>query len=451
MSGLRSLACLILGLGLLANVMAFDHTRMDNLAVYWGQDGANSQQRLSFYCQDDTIDIIPLAFLYIFRGEGGEPVIDFANTCNQWDDPVFPGTDLANCQSAMASDIQTCQSKGKLVTLSLGGATGQVGFSSDSQAETFATQVWNLFLGGTSSTRPFGKVVLDGIDLDIESGTPAHYAAFVNKIRSLSAPTGKSYYITAAPQCPYPDVYIGAALNAAPFDAVFVQFYNNYCGLDAPDEYNLATWDNWAKTQSANKNVKVFIGAAASKDAAGTGYVDSTTLANYAADAQAKYSSFGGVMMWDADTAYNNGQFDKAVKTAIVASAEKLGASAPKQGSSSSSAKKVTATSSATHIIKTTSSAVPKTTATHSVATTNTIPKGTATSSAIHTVQTSSDFLSPSAVPVLPPSVTKPAFKQPVFAPHETIDAVAMADKTRYEKAHQTDAPPKINSRFFRF
>jgi len=35
--------------------------------------------RLSFYCNDDTIDIIPLAFLYIFFGKGGQPVVDFAN------------------------------------------------------------------------------------------------------------------------------------------------------------------------------------------------------------------------------------------------------------------------------------------------------------------------------------------------------------------------------------
>lgn len=33
-----------------------------------------------------------------------------------------------------------------------------------------------------------------------------------------------SYYITAAPQCPYPDAYIGTALNQASFDAVYVQF-----------------------------------------------------------------------------------------------------------------------------------------------------------------------------------------------------------------------------------
>ncbi len=48
------------------------------------------------------------------------------------------------------------------MTLSLGGAGGSVGFSSDSQAQTFADTVWNTFLGGSSSTRPFGDAVLDG-------------------------------------------------------------------------------------------------------------------------------------------------------------------------------------------------------------------------------------------------------------------------------------------------
>ena len=97
-------------------------------------------------------------------------------TCNPTDNATFPGTALPNC-SALATDIQTCQSKGKLVTISLGGATGGVGFSSDAQGTTFAQTIWNLFLGmlysfrsrrcphslgGTSSTRPFGKAVLDG-------------------------------------------------------------------------------------------------------------------------------------------------------------------------------------------------------------------------------------------------------------------------------------------------
>lgn len=62
----------------------------------------------------------------------------------------------------LAPDIETCQANGKVVTISLGGAGGAVGFESDSQAASFADQVWDLFLGGSSSTRPFGSAVLDG-------------------------------------------------------------------------------------------------------------------------------------------------------------------------------------------------------------------------------------------------------------------------------------------------
>ncbi|KAK7682490.1 hypothetical protein QCA50_014290 [Cerrena zonata] len=298
--GFSTLLSLTISLALLGGVAGFDASRKDNLAVYWGQDGAGSQQRLSFYCSDDTINVIPLAFLYIFRGTGGQPVVDLG--------PIN-------------ADIKTCQSKGKLVTLSLGGGTGQVGFSSDSQAQTFADQVWDEFLGGSSSTRPFGDAVLDGVDLDIESGTPAHYAAFVNRIRSHASGASKKYFITAAPQCPFPDANIGDALNQASFDAVYVQFYNNFCGLNHPSDYNLATWDNWAKTQSANKNVKVYIGAPGSADAAGEGYVDAATLATFAKNAQNQFSSFGGVMLWDADSAFTNNRYDKAIKSALTANA----------------------------------------------------------------------------------------------------------------------------------
>lgn len=64
----------------------------------------------------------------------------------------------------------------------------------------------------------------DSIDLDIESGTSAHYAAFVKRIQSHASTADKKYYVTAAPQCPFPDQNIGDALNEAPFDAVYVQF-----------------------------------------------------------------------------------------------------------------------------------------------------------------------------------------------------------------------------------
>lgn len=301
----------------LATVSAFSNDRSDNLAVYWGQDSGGNQQRLSFYCDDDTIDAFPLAFLYVFFGKGGKPMLDLSNICSQSGSGSFKGTNLADC-SFLTSDIRTCQAKGKIVTLSLGGATGKVGFNSDSQARGFARDIWDLFLGGDSNTRPFGSAVLDGIDLDIESGSSAHYAAFVNELRSFMNGSGKRYYITAAPQCPFPDQAIGAALNGASFDAVYVQFYNNFCESSRPKDFNFDTWANWARKQSPNKNVKVYLGAPGAPSAAGDGYVNINTLINLAKDAQKRYPSFGGVMLWDASEARSNNRYDRAIKQALV-------------------------------------------------------------------------------------------------------------------------------------
>ncbi|KAH9945621.1 class III chitinase [Amylocystis lapponica] len=319
---------LIMTIGLL-DVLAFDPTLYDNVAVYWGQDSygathsdqANFQQPISYYCQDDAIDVIPVAFVDTFFGSGGVPVIDLANTCNATNGPYFSGTQLYNC-SFLASDIEYCQSKGKIVTISLGGAGGGVGFQSDSQAQTLADTVWNVFLGGSSSTRPFGSAVLDGVDLDIEGGSTTGYAAFVTQLRTHFTGASKQYYVSAAPQCEYPDQYLGSALNSAHFDMVFVQFYNNPCGLqnfNSASGWDFGLWDIWARTVSPNPNVKIYIGAPASSTAAGTGYQDISALSTYATDTRNSFPSFGGVMLWDASQAYTNGRYDLGIKKALQA------------------------------------------------------------------------------------------------------------------------------------
>ena len=56
------------------------------------------------------------------------------------DTGVFPGTALPNCQF-MADDIAGCQARGKLVTLSLGGATGVSTFTSDTDAIDFVSRI----------------------------------------------------------------------------------------------------------------------------------------------------------------------------------------------------------------------------------------------------------------------------------------------------------------------
>jgi hypothetical protein len=62
--------------------------------------------------------------------------------------------------------------------------------------------------------------------------------------------------------------------------------------------------DNWAKTTSPNKEIKLYIGAPASSLAASSGYVDANTLANCALNMRDQFSSFGGIMLWDASWAY---------------------------------------------------------------------------------------------------------------------------------------------------
>ncbi|ODV91677.1 carbohydrate-binding module family 19 protein [Tortispora caseinolytica NRRL Y-17796] len=285
-------------------VLAFDPNAKTNMVLYWGQNsagGAGTQQRLSYYCQDDTTDIIILSFLMTFFGTGGLPEVNFANAC---EGTYFPGTSLLQCDT-IAEDIKTCQNNGKIVLLSLGGAAGSYGFTSDTQAKEFAQTLWNLFGAGTSSTRPFGDSVVDGFDLDIEGGTSIGYAALVTELRSLASSSGSNIYIGAAPQCPYPDAWMGNAIQNSYIDFLFVQFYNNYCRVGTTF-FNFDTWQTQvAGGGSYNPNAKIFLGVPASPTAAGSGYVSASELNSYI-DQVKGLANFGGVMMWDASQAYNN-------------------------------------------------------------------------------------------------------------------------------------------------
>lgn len=79
----------------------------------------------------------------------------------------------------------------------------------------------------TKALRPFHDAAVDGFDLDIEA-PGQNFPAFANRLRALmdaekkkSAKTDKNFYLTAAPQCPYPDLNNDAMLNGGvSFDAV---------------------------------------------------------------------------------------------------------------------------------------------------------------------------------------------------------------------------------------
>lgn len=258
------------------------------------------------------------------------------------------------------ADITECQTTyGKTILLSVGGSTyTEGGFSTSAAAVTAATNIWSIFgpNTGASVPRPFGNAVVDGFDFDFES-TVSNMPAFANQLRTVmtasTASTGKSYLLTAAPQCPYPDAADGPMLaGSVYFDAIWVQFYNNYCdmpsftvGSSTQNNFNFATWDNWAKTVSLNPNVKVFLGIPGNTGA-GAGYESGSLLASVISYCKG-FSSFGGVMIWDASQLYANSGF-------LAQVVSDLGQPATTTVSAVSSSKTVTATTLSTVTTKST-------------------------------------------------------------------------------------------------
>ena len=279
-------------------VFGFDANSNSNVAVYWGQNSGGSQGRLADYCASNAVDIVVLSFLYVFP----YPMqLNFANACGG----SYTEEGVLHC-STIGQDIQTCQSLGKKVLLSLGGATGTYGFNDDSTAVEFATTLWELFGNGKGTAgRPFDGAVVDGFDFDIENHSQTGYVALVAALRKLFATdTSKQYYISASPQCVYPDASVGNMLENSDIDFAFIQFYNNWCNLGP--NFNWNVWDDFAKNISPNKNIKMFIGLPGNSASAGTGYLEPSSVSQYLTSDILQNPNFGGVSLWDASSAWDN-------------------------------------------------------------------------------------------------------------------------------------------------
>lgn len=242
----------------------------------------------------------------------------YGRTQQGYDQGPSYGQSQSNGQSQGQSQ---CQSQGYSHGYSQGQGSGQQG--SLWSESNFVRRS----LGASSSVhRPFGDVAVDGFDLDFEAKN-SNMNAFAQRLRELmDGEKDRKYFLTAAPQCPYPDAADKDFLNGpgpVSMDAVFVQFYNNPCGLasfeegaDTQSTFNFQTWDKWAKDGSKNKDVKVLLGTPASKDSARNGFVPAkelTPIIDYAK----KFDSFGGVMVWDVSQAYANKDFLSSVGKAL--------------------------------------------------------------------------------------------------------------------------------------
>ncbi|CAN1339307.1 Acidic endochitinase [Linum perenne] len=255
-----------------------------SIAVYWGQHEGESS--LSETCSSNKFRYVIISFLCGF-GNSQPYLLNLANHC----DPS------RNTCKSLSTHIKSCQNQGIKVFLSLGGAAGSYFLNSDDDAEKLADYLWDNYLGGHihADTRPFGSAVLDGIDLDIEGivykPTHVHHHSNYNK------KSHDNVLLTAAPQCPYPDVYVGAAIATGLFDYLWVQFYNNApCQYSPGSPENLVTaWHQWVSSATATK---IFLGLPASSEAAGTGFIPASDLIKDVLPKIKASHKYGGVMLW---------------------------------------------------------------------------------------------------------------------------------------------------------
>ncbi|OBZ89769.1 Acidic endochitinase, partial [Choanephora cucurbitarum] len=282
--------------------------RKDGLALYWGQ-GDYNEKRLSYYCDQEGVSIVILSFIANFSGGPKKsPVLDLSDNCKNTN----------NCSEA-ARDIKHCQKKGIKVLISLGGAVGPYKRQSW-DPDLLAWWLWTKFLGGDdeSVSRPFGDVVLDGVDYDPEGVDGEGYDRNIDTLRKLfkTQYPRREYLITAAPQCPDLEKYEKNAVynilnpsnpkyNSYP-NITFVQFYNNKCSASAynsnkPTAFNFSAWNKWAQKTGS----KIYLGVLGKQNNMDTGYVNYEKLTVILDDVE-RSKNFGGVMMWDASYAYNN-------------------------------------------------------------------------------------------------------------------------------------------------
>jgi chitinase len=295
-----------------ASPYVFNAESEDNVAVYYGTTPATTAGGLTALCSSPNVDIVILSFVFSFFDANGYPSIDFGPGCSDQTSSqanVAPG--LKDC-SALAPEIAACQTMDKKVLLSLGGYNSNTSFTSDTQATEFAGTLWDLFGAGTgldTSLRPFGTdIIVDGFDIDNEDHSTEHYERFATALRELfTTDESKTYYLSAAPQCPIPDesIPIGALQQA---DFVWVQFYNNpSCNIDSPGfQQSFKAWSDLLASGTQVRGPRLYIGAAGF-EGAGSGYVKGSGLGTKVSSARGLYvENFGGVMLWDGSEAALN-------------------------------------------------------------------------------------------------------------------------------------------------
>lgn len=284
----------------------FNPNSTDNVVIYYGKIDAKyeASTNLTTQCDNADIDIVLLAFATNILGAGGYPELSFGGLCNATTSAqkAAGATGLYDC-SGLGAQIFHCHDVGKKVFISIGGQNGNNTFASSSDATNAANVAWDIFGGGSadSDLRPFGDVVVDGFDLDNESGSWSYYTDFITALQELiNDQTGREYYLSASTTC---SSYAGN--NPAPlsllnmFYYIWPQFYSApSCNLGTANF--LPSFSSWSARLDGPR---LYIGAPAwAGGTTGGGYENASDFATTVEQAKKNVSAnhnFGGVTLWD--------------------------------------------------------------------------------------------------------------------------------------------------------
>ncbi|KAJ3075324.1 hypothetical protein HDU98_008572 [Podochytrium sp. JEL0797] len=320
---------------------------------YWGQSaigngvsiagGQNTrpatveQQGLASYCDLGYYQTMNIAFLYDFGGGDGHWGLDLSSigrydvsaggvvstTSTLIGGPVDPSV-----FTQVGADIQHCQSKGIKVILSIGGDMHSPYQFIPGDGVKYANILFNSFLQGNSSQRPFGNAILDGVEFDVEKTGPAYTQEQVIMLQTLRKLSPKSLY-SAVPQCylngGLGDSNTGPVIQAHPelLDYLVIQFYNNP-SCSYPFGFNFNVW----KTYYAGP---IVIGLAGDATSAITGGFLNAGQLQAVVDGVMTDSQFYGISVYDVSSsnpAFST--YSQTIRNAL--DGKRVGSGYPPQG-----------------------------------------------------------------------------------------------------------------------
>ncbi|KAK3161468.1 hypothetical protein QOZ80_1BG0077500 [Eleusine coracana subsp. coracana] len=182
----------------------FGITAGGNTAIYWDLNGHDETTTLVDVCNSGVHSFVILSNASLFGGATGH-----TPTLNN----------LTGHLGVSSDEIEACQSLDVKILVAL----------TDGGNFSVTDYIWDNFLGGSSSSRPFGHAVLDGINFDIDEIDDAatmRYEELANSLSQLSSGQGRKLYLTATSVMPYP----GALKVANLVDGVQVGLPHNLDG-----------------------------------------------------------------------------------------------------------------------------------------------------------------------------------------------------------------------------